>query len=172
MPAKLVKLKQGWFQRVVNSPAPWLALEREASDASPVADEKTTRQVEKLKKDLGSNRAFLESKRTVIAMRHPFKSDGCSGGVSRLWRLRLGGPPPWEGCCLDHDRAYWRGGTARERWRADAALHACVVANGHPGWALTMWLAVRFFGHPYWPFSWRWNFGHDWPTQYPSQQKE
>ena len=28
-------------------------------------------------------------------------------------------------------------------------------------WAFLMFWAVRLFGGPYWPFSWRWGFGYD-----------
>ena len=49
----------------------------------------------------------------------PFTTDGCSGGLSAAWQssARLfpgfagtwGDSPPWEDCCVAHDRAYWRG---------------------------------------------------------------
>lgn len=89
----------------------------------------------------------------------PFKSDGCSGGMSLLWPVLFGKLPPWEGCCVSHDRAYWAGGTDIDRLNADMRLFECVKANGHPYWALLMWCAVRVFGHPSFNFGWRWGYG-------------
>lgn len=34
----------------------------------------------------------------------PFSTDGCSGGLSWLWRRAFAAAPPWEGVCVDHDR--------------------------------------------------------------------
>lgn len=86
------------------------------------------------------------------------ESDGCSGGMSVLWRKVLGSPPPWETCCFKHDEAYAVGGTKHQRLKADLKLAGCVVANGHPFWAAAMFAAVRLFGGPHWPLSWRWGF--------------
>lgn len=60
-------------------------------------------------------------------------SNGCGGAgeISRAWRSVLGTPPPWEGCCDQHDLAYSQGGPAE--WRA---------------WLY--WLAVRLFGARHW----------------------
>lgn len=72
----------------------------------------------------------------------PFASDGCSGGLSAGWQLiaealpslagRIGETPPWQHCCVAHDRQYWRGpainGVAL-RLAADKALQACVLAT-------------------------------------------
>lgn len=57
------------------------------------------------------------------------EGDGCSGGLSWAWRRLHGKPPPWEGCCLAHDEAYRRGGTAQERLSADKELRRCVTAR-------------------------------------------
>lgn len=81
----------------------------------------------------------------------PFSTDGCSGGMSAAWALaaRLapglaelhGERPPWEDCCVLHDRAYHSGGGAagdappdarasfEARQRADVELRACVIAS-------------------------------------------
>lgn len=81
--------------------------------------------------------------------------------MSEAWRKLFGHNPPWEGCCVTHDRAYWAGGTWYERWKADAQLFKCVKANGHPVWAAIMWAAVRLGGHPAFNFGWRWGYGLD-----------
>ncbi|MBN1827731.1 MAG: hypothetical protein JW884_01115 [Deltaproteobacteria bacterium] len=87
----------------------------------------------------------------------PFRTDGCScfpdGTVKQrdLWRL----------CCIEHDRAYWMGGTAEERLAADRRLRECVADCGEPLIAELMLQGVRAGGSPYLPTSFRWGFG--WP---------
>jgi glycerophosphoryl diester phosphodiesterase len=76
-----------------------------------------------------------------------FSTDGCSGGLSIDWhyfswraglfRDRHATRPPWENCCVEHDRANHIGGgvgltaagsfSAREQ--ADDELRACVLAT-------------------------------------------
>jgi hypothetical protein len=78
----------------------------------------------------------------------PFKSDGCSGGLSAGWDFlaqalpelarRHGDQPPWQHCCVTHDQAYHVGGgrhaDARAsyvaRRRADEQLRQCVLRTG------------------------------------------
>jgi hypothetical protein len=83
-----------------------------------------------------------------------------------LWRLVSRRAPPWNDLCVEHDRAYWAGGTAEMRRIADRALMAGVTLNGHPIWAFLMWAAVRFGGHPLLPTSWRWGYGYRYPRGY------
>ena len=97
---------------------------------------------------------------------YPFTTDGCSGGMSALWRLFARKPAPWEGDCVDHDRTYWAGGTAAERVEADAELARRVAARGYPVTARLMFLGVSFGGHPLLPLPWRWGYGWRWPRQY------
>ncbi|RMG53384.1 MAG: hypothetical protein D6717_11220 [Gammaproteobacteria bacterium] len=125
----------------------------------------------------------------------PFASDGCSGGMSAGWTVfaeglpgvakKLGRRPPWEGCCVIHDRAYWQGrgeGGYAARLAADQALRQCVLdtaAAEGDAWAAqvgippermqalmrqvagAMYLAVRLGGGPCTGLPWRW--GHGWP---------
>jgi hypothetical protein len=61
-----------------------------------------------------------------------------------------------------HDLAYWRGGTAEERLRADEELRACVAQKtGNPGLANLMFVGVRAGGGPELATSYRWGYG--WP---------
>ncbi len=66
---------------------------------------------------------------------------------------------PWRGCCVEHDKEYWEGGTWTDRRNADLALAKCVGERGYPiiGWL--MYAGVRLGGCPLWPFSWRWGYG-------------
>jgi hypothetical protein len=65
----------------------------------------------------------------------------------------------WADCCVQHDREYWRGGTAAERERSDAALRECVARAGRPGLAGLMHAGVRLGGLPLWPTWFRWGYG-------------
>lgn len=85
-----------------------------------------------------------------------FATDGCS-----LFPDRLPGGPDWRGCCVSHDLAYWRGGSADDRLDADRALKACVGEQAHPWLGSFMYAGVRMAGGPSLPTPFRWGFG--WP---------
>ena len=128
----------------------------------------------------------------------PFVSDGCSGGLSVLWaqlsrwlpgfRTIHDDHPPWESCCIAHDRAYHAGGldesnaqaSFQARLRADQALRECVIEtatrrtaalNAHYGLsddqvarlyelvADLMYRSVRLGGGPCTGLPWRWGYG-------------
>jgi hypothetical protein len=130
----------------------------------------------------------------------PFTTDGCSGGLSVGWALLAaqvprfaeahGTRPPWEHCCVAHDRAYHAAGppeasaaqSYNARLEADRALQSCVRLFGetraaalgaHYGVseaqvvvlygriAELMFLAVRLGGTPCTGLPWRWGYG--WP---------
>ena len=124
-----------------------------------------------------------------------FRSDGCSGGLSDSWKTlarawpemarAIGEQPPWESCCVEHDRAYWRGESIdgfEKRLQADNRLSQCVEETGQQRggeiarrlglsraeideiFSLTaelMFFAVRLGGGPCSGLEWRW--GHGWP---------
>ncbi len=126
----------------------------------------------------------------------PFATDGCSGGLSTGWRVlgnaipmfrdKFGARPPYESCCVEHDRSYWLGSTDngyQKRHAADQALRACVIEHGRvhrddyarefgiSGAAIernffviaeAMYRAVRAGGGPCTALPWRWGYG--WPT--------
>lgn len=95
-----------------------------------------------------------------------FVTDGCSGGMSLIWRKLFDKAPPWEGDCVRHDLHYWIGGSTEDRFSADVMLYHGVQRKGHPIIALGMLLAVRVGGHPALPFAWRWGYGHDHKNYY------
>jgi len=98
----------------------------------------------------------------------PFASDGCSAfpdGTSEQNEL-------WLACCVDHDKAYWLGGTSDERLAADRQLKECVAGVGEPKIAALMLAGVRAGGSPYWPTSFRWGFGWPWPRGYKAVTPE
>lgn len=128
----------------------------------------------------------------------PFATDGCSGGLSHAWGMlawllpafaeRHAERPPWEACCVTHDRAYHAAGGARTaeesyraRFAADEALRTCVLGSGArrreriaetygatepqvtAAYALiadAMFEAVRLGGGPCSGLPWRWGFGY------------
>lgn len=89
----------------------------------------------------------------------PFSSDGCSlfpDGTAKDRAL-------WCGCCFTHDIAYWQGGTAAEREKADIALRDCVLERTKDKKiAETMYAGVRAGGHPVSVMWYRWGYG--WPA--------
>lgn len=83
-----------------------------------------------------------------------FKSDGCSVFPDGDYQY----------CCVEHDLAYFKGGTWRERLIADNKLFKCV--NGKKDWwhkvvAPMMWAGVRIGGVPFLPTPFRWGFGRN-----------
>ena len=125
-----------------------------------------------------------------------FISDGCSGNLSKNWELlantfpgfknELGDKPPWEACCVAHDKVYWRGSTIdgySKRLQADNELKSCIIATGielapelsarHSAsdekvlqaFSLSadlIYRAVRLGGQPCSLLPWRWGYG--WPN--------
>jgi len=127
----------------------------------------------------------------------PFTTDGCSGGLSVGWsylteqvaalKQSFGVRPPWEHCCVDHDRLYHAAVPAdtaaadsfQARKQADLALLACVESTApatsgiddalsaealqtlYNSVAELMYRAVRVGGMPCSGLPWRWGYG--WP---------
>ena len=87
---------------------------------------------------------------------HPFTTDGCSHFPDRSKVDKS----DWCECCIKHDFAYWRGGSAEARLRADKELSACVLrATGNKGLAELMFAGVRAGGGPYLNTTYRWGYG-------------
>ena len=51
-----------------------------------------------------------------------FTSDGCSLFADGTFE----NPELWKECCIRHDIAYWRGGTEKEREKADLVFKSCI----------------------------------------------
>lgn len=148
--------------------------------------------------ELPAHRALIAVRTKPGARLSQFETDGCSGGLSDAWRVVVrrfegfaqtyGSAPPWESCCVTHDRAYHNGvdapGAKRSfdaRLKADQALESCVADMGQtqrdelaviyditPDQVTTayatiggaMFWAVRFGGGPCTGLPWRWGFGY------------
>lgn len=92
-----------------------------------------------------------------------FSSDGCSLFPDRS----LITSKDWCDCCLEHDIAYWQGGTKAQRLEADRKLRDCVLAKtGDSVLAEAMYQGVRFGGSP-WFYNWyRWGYGWSYERKY------
>lgn len=85
-----------------------------------------------------------------------FKSDGCTWFPDRDYR----------DCCVEHDKAYYFGGTIKQRKAADDDLYRCVLDRVGPKRKFTaqfMWAGVRLFGISFLPTPFRWGFGNKYP---------
>lgn len=154
--------------------------------------------------EIPSHRWLAEVRKAPGTRLAPFTTDGCSGGLSGLWTFTAErypafaeahqGVPPWEDCCVTHDRAYHAGGADPDpeasyaaRIAADEALRRCVTATAserdhvlRERYGLTeaqvrlvyraigaaMFHAVRLGGGPCTGLPWRWGYGypHCWAT--------
>lgn len=85
----------------------------------------------------------------------PFATDGCSLFPDRS----PFGKSDWCNCCVMHDLAYWRGGTADARYKADEAFRTCVQQSSNGALALIMFAGVRVAATPYLKTTFRWGFG-------------
>lgn len=166
-----------------------------AQNAAPVMEDSLGYRFE-----IGRHERLINARASESIKLTPFTSDGCSGGQSAGWELfartfpelakRHGNLPPWQQCCVVHDRAYHAGGGRQAdaeasyaaRRRADEQLRQCVIRTGKrrapelmADYGLSrnqvstlyrsitdvMYRAVRLGGAPCTGLPWRWGFG--WP---------
>ncbi|MBT8361475.1 MAG: hypothetical protein KJO32_11010 [Deltaproteobacteria bacterium] len=151
--------------------------------------------------EIGRHEKLAAIKKQADSHLADFSTDGCSGGLSAGWEYLAdkvpklqsvhGARPPWESCCIEHDRLYHPAGTMETsaeqsfslRQQADADLRSCVFDTGalrtpelaaeydlspkevelvYAAIAELMYRAVRLGGVPCTGFSWRWGYG--WPS--------
>jgi hypothetical protein len=107
---------------------------------------------------------------TAAAATHikPFETDGCSDFPNGTFHQNT----LWLSCCIEHDYAYWQGGTYHERVVADKTLRDCVAAVGEPAIAQLMLAGVRVGGTPYLPTRFRWGYGWPFPRGYRALSEE
>ena len=108
----------------------------------------------------------------------PFKEEGVlsdfsSDGCSLFPDGSLISSNDWCHCCLEHDIAYWKGGTEAERLAADEALRDRVLAStGNAELAEAMYLDVRLGGSPYFKNWYRWGYGWSYERKYQALTEE
>lgn len=166
----------------------------------PVAADPPTDSVER-DLEIGRHERLLARMAENGAALNGFTTDGCSGGLSRAWErlaarfpefaVRHGEQPPWQECCVTHDRQYHVGSAGsssagesfERRKKADLDLKGCVVDIGvrrsaalretyglteaqvrglYEAVAELMYRAVRLGGVPCTDYPWRWGYG--WPA--------
>ena len=93
----------------------------------------------------------------------PFSSDACSLFPDNS----LINADDWCSCCFEHDIAYWKGGSERERDIADKTLQQCVFEKtSNEALADIMYEGVRFGGSPYFYNWYRWGYGWSYHRKY------
>ena len=93
----------------------------------------------------------------------PFQSDGCSLFPDGNFDNR----DLWCECCVQHDLAYWRGGTREQRGAADLSFRQCVLEKtGDKTLSELMYQGVKFGGEPYFPNWYRWGYGWNYGRGY------
>ncbi|WP_425092660.1 hypothetical protein [Tropicimonas sp. S265A] len=148
--------------------------------------------------ELPAHRGLQRTIKAPETVLEPFTTDGCSGGLSSTWAVVADifpgfadaheGRPPWEACCVAHDRRYHDADGAGSpdasfdaRLKADEELRSCVRAHGETNLdkmaarydatpdqvelayrtiADAMFNAVRFGGGPCTGLPWRWGYGY------------
>jgi len=171
------------------------------SGAEEQRDSLSTIETVERKLELGRHQQLAAKKSISGTVLTKFTTDGCSGGLSVGWtyladkiervQSTLGVHPPWESCCIEHDKSYHvagdRGMTAIDslvlRKEADSALKMCVLQVGvertpeltakynlsaqeveflYKTISSLMYHAVRVGGVPCSGLPWRWGYG--WPV--------
>ena len=76
--------------------------------------------------------------------------DEFSDGCSVPWWIKWVFPDSEETCqcCIQHDKAYYYGGSREDRRKADLACFKCWLDTMHPARAFARWVAIRLGGHP------------------------
>ncbi|MEE9354805.1 MAG: hypothetical protein V3U75_04370 [Methylococcaceae bacterium] len=103
----------------------------------------------------------------------PFTSDGCSLSPDGTILKR----DLWLACCVAHDKAYWQGGTRKEKRTADLKFKQCLTnKTGNPVLSNTMYFAVRLGGSAFFPTWYRWGYGWGYGRGYkklaPAEKKQ
>lgn len=171
-----------------------------APSVEPAAGDSDTLDALERRLEMAQHEQLLRLRKAYPDRLAEFSSDGCSGGLSAGWSYLVsviptagethGDYPPWEACCIDHDRRYHIGGgktadapqSFDARKQADLALRSCVLATGqrrapelteayglsaeqiqalYLSIAALMYRAVRIGGVPCSGLPWRWGYG--WP---------
>jgi hypothetical protein len=148
--------------------------------------------------ELGSHERLQSARRKTTNTLSLFTTDGCSGHQSQIWEFVATQvpsfaethkeQPPWEHCCVTHDRAYHIGGFQRDplssfnaRIDADTQLFTCIIQSAkdregelsltygmtptqvnvaYTAIAEAMFIAVRLGGAPCSGLPWRWGYGY------------
>lgn len=93
----------------------------------------------------------LEAKHLINRLQ-PFTTDGC--GQFQRW-IDYPNVDKWSLCCVQHDIAYWKGGTQEDRIESDKQLRQCIVERGEANAAGLIYQNVRGNkDHDIWGYGW------------------
>lgn len=92
----------------------------------------------------------------------PFETDLCSNFPNGTIQK----PKLWAHCCVNHDKAYWMGGSEAKKSLADNMLRNCVAATGHRNTGRIMEQGVKVFGGPLNTTPYRWGYGWNYAIGY------
>ncbi|NNL56738.1 MAG: hypothetical protein HKO71_03225 [Pseudomonadales bacterium] len=104
-----------------------------------------------------------------------FASQGCAnyaasiyaGDVSLAPESNAAPASNWCDCCIEHDIAYWRGGTSQQHDQADARLRDCVARKtSDQALANQLYQDLRSGGSAYFFDGYRWAYGWSDERQY------
>lgn len=97
-----------------------------------------------------------------------FSSDGCSMSPDGI----IIGQTQFVGCCVEHDIAYWRGGTRLEKLAADRKLKQCVREKSNVLVAEIYYRGVRMGGLEDLPTAFHWGYGWEKRRNYRALSEE
>lgn len=120
---------------------------------------------------------MLVGKNTLQANKpilRPFNSDGCSLSPNSFFKV------DFVECCVEHDIAYWLGGTSEQKIAADNIFRSCMnekikfsyTATAYQSVAYTYYWGVRIGGDANLPNSFRWGYGWNYLRGYVALSKE
>ncbi len=100
---------------------------------------------------------------------HPFVFDGCTGFPDTIFRY------DFTEACLEHDIAYWLGGTSAERKEVDTRLAQAAAADGLTGtvFGIMLYAGTRTFGDSFIAkaLGTNWGFGYNGTTSHDVQSQ-
>jgi hypothetical protein len=94
--------------------------------------------------------------KSVQNLLKPFVSQGCPRFANGI---EYPNQDKWALCCVQHDVAYWKGGTADDRANADKQLRACIIEQNEPNTAGLVYLGVRHGDTETNSMTHRWGYG-------------
>jgi hypothetical protein len=107
--------------------------------------------------ELVEDTALADEQASVRSPLKEFETDGCSTAPDGT----LGEPKRWLHCCIEHDQAYFMGGTYDRKVAADTLFYVCMAQECGDNIATLYLAAVTAFGGPFLPTDYRWGYGWD-----------
>jgi len=94
--------------------------------------------------------------KSVINKLVPFTADGCP---TFPYSIEYPNQDKWALCCIQHNVAYWKGGSSDDRQDADKQLRACIIEQGDANAAGLVYVGVRQRDMDLITLTRRWGYG-------------